>query len=149
MSFTLCSNHLYLRNHYHLYFNLLLLITSQIVFILIIIIITIIIKINLPFSLSKLLKLWLSLQLLRSQYLTQLSQLRTVTEGLPSRQGGFQAGCFAIWIKLQAQLAAFWTFEILNLDEATIYGSTLRTITFAEKIRDRSKILQLKRAMFP
>ena len=36
------------------------------------------------------------------------------------------------------------TFGILNLDEATIYGSKLRTIIFAEKLRDRSKILQLK-----
>ena len=36
------------------------------------------------------------------------------------------------------------TFGILNLDEATIYGSRLRTIIFAEKLRDRSKILQLK-----
>ena len=59
----LCSNinQLYLHNHYHLYFNLLLLITSQIVFILIVIIniiiviTVIIIKINPPFSLSKLL----------------------------------------------------------------------------------------------
>ena len=65
----------------------LLLITSQIVFILnfviiiviiiiIIIIIITIININPPFSLSKLLKLWLSLLLLCSQDLNQLSQLR-------------------------------------------------------------------------
>ena len=36
------------------------------------------------------------------------------------------------------------TFENLNLDQATIYGSKLRTIIFAEKLRDRSRILQLK-----
>ena len=36
------------------------------------------------------------------------------------------------------------TFEILNLDEATICGSNLRTIIFAKILRDRSKILQLK-----
>ena len=66
-------------------FILLLLITSQIVFILIIvisiviiiiIIIIIIININPPFSLPKLVKLWLSLQLLCLQDLNQLSQLR-------------------------------------------------------------------------
>ena len=68
-------------------FILLSLITSQIVFILIIVIIIVIIiifviiiitiiNINPPFSLSKLLKLWLSLQLLCSQDLNRLLQLR-------------------------------------------------------------------------
>ena len=73
MSFTLCSNQLYLRSHYRLYFYpaFIIIISSKIVFILIIvitiviiiiIIVTIIIiKINPPFSLSKLLKLWLTL----------------------------------------------------------------------------------------
>ena len=64
MSFTLCINHLYLNCHYHLYFYPAF-ITSGIVFIIGIIIIVIIIiistiiiiKINLVFSLSKLLKL--------------------------------------------------------------------------------------------
>ena len=64
-------------------FILLLLITPQIVFILILIIIIVIIiinivnifiKINPPFSLSKLLKLWLSPQLPCSQGLNQLSR---------------------------------------------------------------------------
>ena len=66
-------------------FILLLLITSQTVFILIItiiiviiiiIIIITIININPPFSLSKLLKSWLSLQRLCPQDLNQLPQLR-------------------------------------------------------------------------
>ena len=70
-------------------FILLLLTTSEIVFIFLIIIIIIIviiiiiimitiisININPPFSLSQLLKWWLSLQLLSSQDLNQLSQLR-------------------------------------------------------------------------
>ena len=40
------------------------------------------------------------------------------------------------------------TFEILNSHEATIYESKLRTIIFAEKLLDRSRILilQLKRS---
>ena len=77
MSFTLSSN---LSTIYIIIttftFILLLLITSQIVFILILVIIiviiiiiiaNIIIKINPPFSLSKLLKLWLTPELLCSQ----------------------------------------------------------------------------------
>ena len=36
------------------------------------------------------------------------------------------------------------TFEILNSHEATIYESKLRTIIFAEKLLDRSRILILQ-----
>ena len=84
MSFTLCIN---FQLHPLIYITvttftfILLLRTSRIVFIIIIVIIILIImfviKINPPtFSLSKLLKLWLSPQRLCSQDLNQLSQLR-------------------------------------------------------------------------
>ena len=76
MSFTLCSNQLYPHNHYLLSFYPAFITFTDCFIVINIVIIIIIIKINPPFSLSTLLKFWLSPQLLCTQDLNQLSQLR-------------------------------------------------------------------------